>query len=42
MKVKHSQGYGSVEGKKISKKNITTHYGEKKTKMVLQVKGNHE
>ena len=34
MKVKHWQGYGSVEVKKISK--------EKKTKMVLQVKGNHE
>ena len=42
MKLKHWQGYGTVEVKKISKKNITTPYGEKKTKMVLQVKGNHE
>jgi hypothetical protein len=42
MKVKHWQGYGSVEVKKISKKKITTMYGEKKTELVLQVKGNHE
>ena len=42
MKVKHWQGYGSVEVKKISKKNITTPYGEKKTKRGVQGKGNHE
>lgn len=42
MKVKHWQGYGSVEVKKISKNKFTTMFGEKKTKLVLQVKGNHE
>ena len=42
MKVKHFAGYGSVEVKKISKKPIINGYGEKKTKMVLRVKGNHE
>ena len=42
MKVKHFAGYGSVEVKKISKKPIINGYGENKTKMVLQVKGNHE
>ena len=41
MKVKHFAGYGSVEVKKISK-TIINGYGEKKTKMVLTVKGNHE
>ena len=42
MRVKHFAGYGSVEVKKISKKPINNGYGEKKTKMVLRVKGNHE
>jgi DnaJ-class molecular chaperone len=42
MRVKHFAGYGSVEVKKVSKKTITNGYGEKKTKMVLSVKGNHE
>ena len=42
MKVKHFAGYGSVEVKKVSKKTITNGYGDKKTKMVLSVKGNHE
>lgn len=42
MKVKHFAGYGSVEVKKISKTPIINGYGEKKTKMVLRVKGNHE
>lgn len=42
MRVKHFAGYGSVEVKKVLKKTITNGYGEKKTKMVLTVKGNHE
>ena len=42
MRVKHFAGYGSVEVKKESKTTFTNEYGEKKTKMVLQVKGNHE
>ena len=42
MKVKHFMGYGSVEVKKVSKKTINNEYGEKKTKLVLSVKGNHE
>ena len=42
MKVKHFMGYGSVEVKKVSKTTINNGYGEKKTKMVLSVKGNHE
>lgn len=42
MKVKHFAGYGSVEVKKQSKTNFTNEYGEKKTKLVLLVKGNHE
>lgn len=42
MKVKHFVGYGSVEVKKVSKTTFTDEFGEKKTKMVLCVKGNHE
>lgn len=42
MRVKHFMGYGSVEVKKISKKPIINGYGENKTELVLQVKGNHE
>jgi hypothetical protein len=42
MKVKHFMGYGSVEVKKVSKTTINNQYGEKKTKLVLRVKGNHE
>lgn len=42
MKVKHFAGYGSVEVKKESKTTFTNEYGEKKTKLVLVVKGNHE
>lgn len=42
MRVKHFAGYGSVEVKKVSKKTITNSWGEKKNKLVLKVKGNHE
>ena len=42
MKVKHFAGYGSVEVKKESKTTFTNEYGEKKTKLALVVKGNHE
>lgn len=42
MKVKHFTGYGSVKVKKESKTTFTNEYGEKKTKLVLVVKGNHE
>ena len=42
MRVKHFAGYGSVEVKKVYKTPITNDYGEKKTKLVLRVKGNHE
>lgn len=42
MRVKHFAGYGLVEAKKVSKKPIINEYGEKKTKMVIRVKGNHE
>lgn len=37
MKIKHFQGYGSVQAKKVSKTTI----GDK-TKLVVEVKGNHE
>ena len=42
MKVTHFAGYGSVEVKKQSKTTFTNEWGEKKTKLVLVVKGNHE
>jgi hypothetical protein len=42
MKLKHWQGYGSVEVKKVSKTTFNNNWGEKKTKLVLSVKGNHE
>ena len=42
MRIKHFAGYGSVEAKKVSKKTFTNEYGEKKTKLVVRVKGNHE
>jgi len=42
MRIKHFAGYGSVEAKKVSKTTLTDEYGEKKTKLVVQVKGNHE
>ena len=42
MKLKHFAGYGSVEVKKQSKTIFTNEWGEKKTKLVLTVKGNHE
>jgi hypothetical protein len=42
MKVKHFAGYGSVEVKKQSKVNFTDKLGNKKTKLILVVKGNHE
>ena len=37
MRIKHFQGYGSVQAKKVSKTTI----GDK-TKLVIEVKGNHE
>lgn len=37
MKIKHFQGYGSVQAKKLSKTTIGN-----KTKLVVEVKGNHE
>ena len=37
MKIKHFTGYGSVQAKKVSKTKI----GDK-TKLVVEVKGNHE
>jgi hypothetical protein len=42
MKLKHWQGYGSVEVKKVSKTTFNNNWGEKKTKLVLSVNGNHE
>jgi len=42
MRVKHFMGYGSVDVKKVSKTPIIDEYGQKKTKLVLRVKGNHE
>lgn len=42
MKIKHFAGYGSVDVKKVFKKTFTNEWGEKKNKMVLSVKGNHE
>ena len=42
MKIKHWQGYGSVNVKKVSKTTFTDRWGEKKNKMVLRVSGNHE
>lgn len=38
MKIKHFAGYGSVQAKKVSKTNI----GNNKTKLVVEVKGDHE
>ena len=37
MKIKHFAGYGSVQAKKVSKTTV----GDK-TKLVIEVKGNHE
>lgn len=37
MRIKHFQGYGSVQAKKVSKTAIGN-----KTKLVVEVKGNHE
>lgn len=37
MKIKHFAGYGSVQAKKVSKTTV----GDK-TKLVVEVKGNHE
>ena len=42
MKIKHFAGYGSVEAKKVSKTTFKDEYGEKKTKLVVSVKGDHE
>ena len=42
MRIKHFAGYGSVEAKKVSKTTFTNEYEEKKTKLVVRVKGNHE
>lgn len=42
MRVKHFAGYGSVEAKKVLKKTFTDRWGNKKTRLVVFVKGNHE
>ena len=42
MRLRHFAGYGLVEVKKQSKTTFTNEWGEKKTKLVLEVKGNHE
>lgn len=42
MKIKHFAGYGCVNVTKQSKKSFVDEFGNKKTKMVLVVKGNHE
>lgn len=42
MKLKHFQGYGSVEAKKVSKTTTTHHSGINVTTLVIEVKGNHE
>lgn len=38
MRIKHFAGYGSVQAKKVSKTNA----GNNKTKLVIEVTGNHE
>jgi len=38
MKIKHFAGYGSVQARKVSK----TKTADGKTKLVVEVKGNHE
>lgn len=38
MRIKHYSGYGSVQAKKVSK----TRVGGDKTKLIVEVKGNHE
>ena len=45
MTIKHFQGYGSVTATKVSKASVTDFsngFGERKTKLVIKVKGNHE
>jgi hypothetical protein len=42
MRIKHFAGYGTVEAKKVSKTTVTNQYGEKRNKLVVNVKGNHE
>ena len=42
MKIKHFAGYGCVNVTKKSKRTIIDEFGNKKTKVVLVVKGNHE
>ena len=38
MRIKHFAGYGSVQVRKLSKTNLF----DNKTKLVIEVKGNHE
>lgn len=38
MRIKHFAGYGSVQARKVSKTNLS----DNKTKLVIEVKGNHE
>ena len=38
MRIKHFAGYGSVQARKVSKTNLS----DNKTKLVIEVKGDHE
>lgn len=42
MKIKHWQGYGSVNATKVSSTTCTDMYGNKLKKVIIKVKGNHE
>lgn len=38
MRIKHFAGYGSVQARKVSKTNLS----DNKTKLVIEVRGDHE
>lgn len=42
MKIKHFQGYGSVNATKVSKTTFTDLFGQQRTKLIIKVQGLHE
>lgn len=42
MVIKHFQGYGRVNAKKVSNKKVTDAYGREFNELVINVTGNHE
>lgn len=42
MRIKHFQGYGTVNATKVRKDTFFDVYGEEKTKLIIKVQGLHE